>query len=110
MNRMVKSRTTLLCADLSKSLFTVTANDYIFKFSSLKNKNKFADRIYDSCDYINNSLSLRWGFTVIENDLGILLAYLKLEHGGCYIKLPDGSEITQWEEISFRGGKIVKNV
>lgn len=110
MSRMEKSRTTLLCADLSNSPYKVTANGYLFAFSRLKNKSKFADRIYDSCDYINNSLSLRWGFPVYEYDLGVLIAYIKLENGGCYIKLPDGSEITKWEEISFRGGKIVKNV
>lgn len=95
---------------LDNSPYAVIVNNIKYMFSSEINRNKFTKRVNDKVSDINHSLSLRWGFSVYLNDLGVLICYLSIEHRGCRIILPDGGEITQWEEISFVDGRIQKNV
>lgn len=95
--------------DLDVTPYIVPVNNYKFAFSSETYKNKFLAKLQDICYNTNHSLSTRWGFVVVLNDLGVLLAYLKTEHRGCRIILSDGSEIRQWEEIKYKDGHIMKN-
>lgn len=95
---------------LDLSPYSVVANGYKFVFSSETNRNKYVERVRESVDTINHSLSVRWGYPVSIDNLGVLACYLKIEHRGCRIIMPDGSEIRQWEEITVKDGNIVKNV
>lgn len=95
---------------LNESPYVVEVNGYKLVFSSDTNKDKFIHRVREMIDKISHYLSTKWGFVIVENSLGIILCYLRTEHRGCRIILPDGSEITEWEEIMYKDGNIVKNV
>ena len=95
---------------LNESPYIVEINGYKYVFSSDINKDKFIHRFRETIDKISHFMSTKWGFIIIENNLGILLSYLRIEHRGCRIILPDGSEITEWEEIMYKDGNIMKNV
>lgn len=79
-------------------------------FSSEINYRKYLERVNNSIEDLNHSLSVRWGFPVSIDILGALSCYLKVEHRGCRIILPSEEEIRQWEEIMVKDSVIVKNV
>lgn len=63
-----------------------TLDEVVFIFSSELYKNKFIERLEDNRKVINESLSKRFGFDIVNNKLCDLKLYLTIEKRGFLIK------------------------
>jgi hypothetical protein len=68
-----------------KMLISYDDDDITFVFSSQLYKDKFAARLEENRESINNSLSNRFGFNIINNKIADLRLYQNIEKRGFLI-------------------------
>lgn len=78
--------------DIKQSQYIISRGKLTFYFSSIYNLNRFKDKEVDYIIEVSNSLSNRFKFNIVAEDIARVSLYRKVEKRGFYI-LKDGKEL-----------------
>ena len=96
--------------NLKESPYDVVVQSYSqemkFVFSSEMNKERFINRIRDSREKIESSLTNRFKFKVINDIIADIVLYKSIEKRG-FLIIVDGKEITCLQSITLDGDKVI---
>lgn len=110
MSNLTKSK---IAYDLTISPHEITCNygpedELKFVFSSRLYLNKFIDRLEENRNTINNSLSKRFGFNIIQNKIADIKLYSTIEKRG-FLIYKGLVKLECQNDIILDGGKMTKN-
>lgn len=96
--------------DLTKSPYQVVVtygkdDSIIYTFSSEYYKQNFMKKLEDNRELINNSLSKRFGFRIVNNKIGDLKLYKSIEKRGFLIETED-SKVECLSNITLDGLRL----
>lgn len=96
-----------ICYDLSRSPYVCSVANWTYYFSSPSHMNKFKSNISSNRDWLNDSMSRRFKFTMSLDLLADLSLYRKIEtRGFLIINESTGVAYECPESIEFHGMKI----
>lgn len=96
-----------ICYDLSRSPYVCSVANWTYYFSSPSHMNKFKSNISSNRDWLNDSMSRRFKFTMSLDLLADLSLYRKIEtRGFMIINESTGVAYECPESIEFHGIKI----
>lgn len=101
-----------VCYDLLKSPFKVeieyqNKKVLTFKFSSQTNIDRFNKRLEQNRKYINNSLSKRFKFEIVNNLIADIKLYSSIESKG-FLLISNGVLIECLENLRLNGVEVMK--
>ena len=94
-----------VCYDLAISEYRHTVDGLTFVFSSQLHLNKFIQKVKESRDIINYSLSKRFNIPVDVSQLSDIVLYRKIEKRGFLVITVEGTELCP-NSLKFVGGKV----
>lgn len=106
---MELTRGAKICYNLAKTPYKANIENLCFCFSSEKHLQKFKERIKENRDYINRSLSRRFGVEIRVDCLADILLYRKIETRGFLLYDDKGAKIT-WQKLLMNGLKPEQKV
>lgn len=96
-----------ICYDLSRSPYVCSVANWTYYFSSPSHMNKFKSNISSNRDWLNDSMSRRFKFTMSLDLLADLSLYRKIEtRGFMIINESTGVAYECPESIEFHGTTI----
>lgn len=101
---MELTRGAKICYNLAKTPYKTNSGNLCFCFSSEKHLQKFKARLKDNRDYINKSLSRRFGVDINVNCLADILLYRKIETRG-FLLIDDKGVKISWQRLLMSGLK-----
>lgn len=96
-----------ICYDLSRSPYVCSVANWTYYFSSPSHMNKFKSNISSNRDWLNDSMSRRFKFTMSLDLLADLSLYRKIETRGFRVCCDLNGDVYECpESIEFHGMKI----
>lgn len=104
---MVKLTNQGVCYDLTETPYTVEHNGIVWHFSSVAHRNKFRREMRKRELWLNDSLSKRFGCTMMLDLVADIQLYKQVETRGFYIVTNDGAEYTKPESIVIAPNELI---
>lgn len=96
-----------ICYDLSRSPYVCSVANWTYYFSSPSHMNKFKSNISSNRDWLNDSMSRRFKFTMSLDLLADLSLYRKIETRGFRVCCEMNGDVYECpESIEFHGTTI----
>ena len=101
-----------ICYNFYKTPYEVTVNYHngktiTYKFSSQNNIDRFNNKLQENRDKINDSLTKRFKFTIVENMICDLKLYQTIETRG-FLICSNGEYIECLDHIQLNGNNVTK--
>lgn len=104
---MVKLTNQGVCYDLTDTPYVVEHNGIIWHFSSAPHRNKFRREVRKRELWLNDSLSKRFGCTILLDLVADIQLYKQVETRGFYVVTNDGAEYTAPESIVIAPNELI---
>lgn len=96
--------------DLARSDYKYYWGAYELRFSSATHLKKFCEQVDVKTEWLSDSLSRRFHFTVNADLIAVIQLYVKVETRGCWIRnIETGEVATCHENIALVGMKLKLN-
>lgn len=96
-----------VCYDLTDTPYVVEHNGIIWHFSSVPHRNKFRREVRKRELWLNDSLTKRFGCTMMLDLVADIQLYKQVETRGFYVVTNDGSEYTSPESIVIAPNELI---
>lgn len=104
---MVKLTNQGVCYDLTDTPYVIEHNGIMWHFSSVPHRNKFRREVRKRELWLNDSLSKRFGCTMMLDLVADIQLYKQVETRGFYIVTNDGAEYTKPEAIVIAPNELI---
>lgn len=99
-----------VCYDLTESPYTLEHNGIVWHFSSAPHRNKFRREMRKRELWLNDSLSKRFGCTMMLDLVADIQLYKQIESRGFYLVTNDGNEFTKPEDMVIMPNVLVLGI
>lgn len=96
-----------VCYDLTDTPYMVEHNGIIWHFSSVPHRNKFRREVCKRELWLNDSLTKRFGCTMMLDLVADIQLYKQVETRGFYLVTNDGAEYTSPESIVIAPNEMI---
>lgn len=96
-----------VCYDLTDTPYVVEHNGIIWHFSSVPHRNKFRREVRKRELWLNDSLTKRFGCTMMLDLVADIQLYKQVETRGFYIVTNDGAEYNSPESIVIAPNEMI---
>lgn len=96
-----------VCYDLTDTPYVVEHNGIIWHFSSVPHRNKFRREVRKRELWLNDSLTKRFGCTMMLDLVADIQLYKQVETRGFYIVTNDGAEYNSPESIVIAPNELI---